>query len=266
VATRLVLLGVGMVARAVARAAESGRAVIGTTRSPARAGELARLGLEPYVVERLSADVVAPLAEGSDLLVSFPPDGATDAAVAPACGAARAIVYVSSTAVYGDRRGTVDDATPVDLSSPRAAARLEAEAAWRAVGAVVLRAPGIYGPESGLHVRLREGGYRLAGDGSNVISRIHVDDLAALALAALDRGRRGETYVVGDLAPVPQIEVVRWLVDRLGIPMPGSAPPEALHPTLRGSRAVDPSRALSDLGVTLRYPTYREGFAAALRA
>lgn len=263
---RIVLLGVGMVARAVAARVAESCDVVGTTRSAARAADLEQRGVRPVVAPRLTPEIVSDLAGDSHVLVSFPPDGSTDADVAPACRNARSLVYVSSTGVYGSRRGRIDDETPVDASSDRARERLEAEASWREAGGVVLRAPGIYGPESGLHERVASGNYRLPGDGSGIISRIHVDDLASFILAAMKRAKPGETYVVGDATPVPQVEAVAWLAERLSVPMPEAAPLDEMHPSLRGSRAVDSSRARADLGVTLRYPSYREGFEAAIAA
>jgi nucleoside-diphosphate-sugar epimerase len=72
---------------------------------------------------------------------------------------------------------------------------------------------------------------------------------------------RGETFVVGDLLPAPHREVVQFICDEYGVPMPPSAPLESLHASLRADRRVDASRALARLGVALRYPSYREGMA-----
>jgi nucleoside-diphosphate-sugar epimerase len=268
----LVVLGCGFtgtVAAGLHRAA--GGRVLATTRASERAEELARRGVEVHVLPSLSAESVERLVpEGAWVLVTFPPDGATDAAIAPSLRRARAIAYISSTAVYGDATGHIDESTPVDLASPRAAARLAAEAAYRERGGVALRAAGIYGPGRGLHRRLLRGEHRLASadgaPGSNVVSRIHVEDLARLALAALSRAAPGEAFVVGDDVPVPQIEVVRWLCARLGLALPEAAPREAVHETLRHDRAVDNARIKRALGVTLLYPGYREGFEACLAA
>ncbi len=129
---------------------------------------------------RRAADALAAhVDESTWVVVTFPPDGVTDRAVARGVVRAAAVVYVSSTGVYGDVRGDVDDETPVRGTSARATARLGAEATWRDVGAVVVRAPGIYGPERGVHVRLARGTFRIPGDGTSFVSRIHVDDLAA---------------------------------------------------------------------------------------
>lgn len=258
----LVVLGCGFTGVEAARLAlASGRTILGSTRSAGRARELAALGIEARVVDRLDAEAVAGLVPaGADVLVTFPPDGVTDAAVAPALGAARALVYLSSTAVYGEASGSIDESVPVDPAAPRAAARLAAEEAYRAQGGLILRSAAIYGPGRGLHVRLARGEHRIAGDGLAVVSRIHVTDLARLALAALDRGARGSIFNVADATPAPQIEVITWLAARLGVPVPPSVPAESLHETLRHDRAVDGALARRSLGLELLYPSYREGF------
>lgn len=230
---------------AARRAREGGERVVALVRSEASAAALRAEGFE----------VVAEVPAEGDVLVCFPPDGKTDAALAPRLQG-RALVYVSTTSVYGG--GVVDDATPVlPAPSPRVRARLDAEEAWRAAGATVLRCPGIYGPDRGLHRRVIRGEHRLPGDGSAFLSRIHVDDLASLLLAA--RRVPGETFVVGDREPASQAEVCAWIARTYDVPMPPSVPIEEVHETLRGDRRVDGSRALARLGVTLRYPTYREG-------
>ncbi len=122
---------------------------------------------------------------------------------------------------------------------------------------------GIYGPGRGLHQRVAAGTPKLADGGHNRISRIHVDDLGAAIRVALERGEPGSVLCVADDAPVPQLEVVRWLCERLGVPLPPSVPASDVPVTLRGDRAVRNER-LKALGWSPRYPGYREGFAAAL--
>jgi len=207
---------------------------------------------------------LATLGAPADVVVTFPPDGRTDGLLAPACVGARRVVYVSSTGVHGNGSGCVDERSPVDRSEPRARLRLDAESAWRTVGAVVLRAPAIYGPWRGMHARLREGKARLVESGTGRVSLVHVDDLVTFVLAALERAARASTYVVGDLEPSPQRAIMAWLCERLGLPLPPSIDRAHAAPTLRADRAVIATRALGDLGVTLAYPTFREGFAAAL--
>ncbi|MET0341684.1 MAG: NAD-dependent epimerase/dehydratase family protein [Polyangiales bacterium] len=261
----LLVLGCGFTGSTVARRAlAEGQHVIGTVRSHARAVSLLDDGTLAGLDVRVSPWLEPSLASEADatthVVIAFPPDGETDARLAPAFAHAAAVTYVSSTGVYGERTGHLDDTTKLpDPPSPRARRILDAEQAWRAVGATVLRCPGIYGPERGLHRRILRGEHKIPGDGSRTLSRIHVEDLASFILAA--RQTRGKTFVVGDLAPAPHIEVVRWVCERHGVPLPPSQPWEEVHETLRADRAVDSARAREVLGVTLRYPSYREGMA-----
>lgn len=256
---RCIVFGAGFTgARVAALAASHGEEVIAVVRSAERAEKLAgspfRVTREPVV------DVARAFVDASThAIVCFPPDGSTDAALAPLLATAAAVSYVSTTGVYGDHEGEVDDATPASSSAQRS--RLDAEDAYRGVGGTILRAPGIYGPDRGLHVRVRTGAHSMPGDGANVMSRIHVDDLAALLLAS--RAVRGETFVVGDLEPASQREVCTWICREYGCPMPPSLPPERVHESLRRNRRIDPSRVLSALDVTLRFPTYRDGMSRA---
>ena len=106
-------------------------------------------------------------------------------------------------------------------------------------------------------MRVTSGAHKIPGDGTRFLSRIHVEDLAALALAA--SRVRGETYVVGDLEPAPHGEVVRFIAEEYRVPMPPYVPLDEVHETLRADRRVDPSRALRELGVSLAFPSYRVG-------
>ncbi len=258
---RIVVLGAGYSGLAILRrAAATGLRALGTTRDPARATALSAEGIEAFCGNVQEVALRERLRARDHVVVTFPPDGSTDAALAPTLGGVAAVTYLSTTGVYDDRRGTLDDATPLpDAPSPRAAARLAAEDAYRAVGATVLRCPGIYGPERGLHVRVVSGKHRIPGDGTRYTSRIHVGDLAALTLAA--GSVHGETFVVGDEAPAPHGEVVRWICQAWDVPVPPYAPLEEVHETLRADRRVDARRALHVLGVALQYPTFREGMA-----
>lgn len=258
----LVILGCGFVGSAAAKISRArGRSVIATTRHPAHAEALAREGITAHASPTISEGFIrAHVRARSRVLVTFPPDGESDARVAALLPDRCRCVYVSTTGVYGDRRGRIDAGTPVDLATEKAASRFAAEESWRARGAVVLRAAGIYGPWRGLHRRVAAGTFRLTEGGGGVVSRIHVEDLATLCLAALDRGVPGATYPVADDAPVPQVEAARWLVARLGVAMPGSVSASEAPETLRHDRSVDGREAQAALGVTLRFPSWREGF------
>lgn len=268
----LVLIGCGFTGQAVAALTDPSRADHAgytprwaTTRQTKRQPELRALGLEPIVLSSEQPTPTEDQLRDAAVVISYPPDPAVDEALAPKLAASSAVVYVSSTAVYGASEGVIDDSSAVAPADARGHSRLRSENLFRAQGAVVLRAPGIYGPGRGLHRRLAKGTYRLTGEGKNTISRIHVADLAGLCLAALAHGQPGAAHVVGDLHPCPQREPVQYLCDRLQLPFPASQPADEAHPSLRGNRRVDPRPALAALNYTLRFPSYREGFVDALK-
>lgn len=258
----LVVVGCGFTGTVAARMwLKAGGRVIGTTRSPERAEVLAKMGVDARIVPKLDAEMgLSLIDEQARVLVTYSPDPEVDRAILPLLSRARSAVYISSTGVYGNAAGRIDESTPVDSSESRAALRLTAEQLARAAGAVVLRAAAIYGPGRGLHHRLARGEHRIAEGARNVVSRIHVDDLATLCLAALERGHRGDVFVVADNAPVPQAEVITWLCEKLGLPLPPEIPREQLPVTLQNNRHIDARKIQESLGVSLQYPTYRDGF------
>jgi nucleoside-diphosphate-sugar epimerase len=212
----------------------------------------------PHAPERLRN--FAPL--GCAVLHSAPPvDGGGDrTALSALSGLASRIVYLSSTSVYGDAE-YVDHTTPVTPGS----ARLSTEQAvldgpW---SSLVLRPAAIYGPGRGAHVSIQAGTFRLFEDGRNYVSRIHVDDLAALAEAAL-LGDASGAWPVADEEPCESREIAAFCSKMLRVPMPPSATASELPRTRRANRRVDGSAIRRLLGVSLRYPSYRVGIPAAL--
>jgi nucleoside-diphosphate-sugar epimerase len=261
-ASRFLVLGAGYAGSAAARLAHSlGRSVVVTVRSAERARELDGEGFVVLSAPELDASIASHIDRDTDVLVAFQPHPGTDALVAPLLSKAHGSVYISSTGVYGNVTGHVDDDTmlPFPLDD-RARKILDAEAHYRNAGATILRCPGIYGPDRGLHMRLLRGEHRIPGDGDGFLSRIHVEDLAQFVLAAVSSPP--ETFVVGDAEPARHIDVVRFVCETHDLPMPERIPLESVHASLRANRRVDSSRARRVLNIALRYPTFREGMAA----
>ncbi len=173
------------------------------------------------------------------------------------------LVYLSSTRVYG-RASIVDARTPAAPEDEVGRRRLEAErlaadGPWRTL---VLRSAAIYGPWRGLHVALRRGELGRVRDLDRVVSRVYVDDLAALAEAALLCEAVGAQPVADEL-PAPAREVAAYC-EGLGLPgLPASASCEATPGEARGRR-VDGAAARLLLGLTSIHPSYRTGIPAAL--
>jgi nucleoside-diphosphate-sugar epimerase len=130
---------------------------------------------------------------------------------------------------------------------------------------MILRPAAIYGPGRGVHESMRRGTFRLPGDGARFISRVHVEDLAALARAALLSGHTG-AWPVADEEPCRSLEICRFVSDLTGLPKPEPAPPGSVSVTLRNNRRVDGRAVVRLLGVRLRHASYRIGIPACLEA
>lgn len=194
---------------------------------------------------------------------------------------ARAFIYLGSSAVYGRSEGNsnsewVDEDSTTMPSDPEAGTRLADEAAVASIAqsglrSVILRLAAIYGPALATHLaargvrqRLRSGQYRLFDGGRYYFSRIFVDDLARIIRAAGDHAVGGgsmlSTYVVGDDHPCPQLEYATWLTDHLKLPIPPSVDAHlaGAGQVIRGRR-LNNVKLKRELGLSLLYPTFREG-------
>ncbi len=218
------------------------------------------------------------------VLVSVPPDRAGDP-VLRQCHALLArhrnlkwLGYLSTTGVYGDRAGDwVDETAAVAPSHERGRRRAEAEAGWLDLGRQhslpvhLFRLAGIYGPGRKALGRLQQGKAHRAVKPGQVFSRIHVEDLAGILAASMARPNPGAAYNVADDEPAPPQDVVAHAASLLGLEPPPEIPLEqaGLSPMALSfyaeSKRVANGRIKRELGVSLRYPTYREGLAALLR-
>jgi nucleoside-diphosphate-sugar epimerase len=208
-------------------------------------------------------EVALAEADGAEVVISYPPEAGLDRGLAAALAEHRPqrLVYLSSTGVFGGAVGRVDEDTPTSPDEPRAAGRLAAEDLYRDLGGVILRVAGIYGPGRGVHQRLSAGTWRLPGDGSGHVSRVHVDDLVGAIETALERAPPGQVLCVADDQAATHRELAQFVCERLRLPMPPQIPLEQVHPSLRANRQVSNAR-LRALGWAAAYPTFREGYEA----
>jgi nucleoside-diphosphate-sugar epimerase len=282
--TRLFCFGLGYTAQALARqlSAEGWR-IAGTTRATEKHAHLADEGFEIYgfTRERPLADPVAALAGTTHVLISIGPDEAGDPVLAHhladlgQCAALEWIGYLSTTGVYGDRGGAwVDEADAVAPSMPRTRRRVAAEGHWLASGlpAHTFRLAGIYGPGAGRNAlaAVRAGTARRIVKPGQVFGRVHVADIVQVLCASIARPNPGAIYNVADDEPTPPQDVIAFACELLGVAPPPEVPYEQaeLSPMARSfyadNRRVDNARIKRELGVKLRYPTYREGLRAIL--
>jgi nucleoside-diphosphate-sugar epimerase len=184
------------------------------------------------------------------------------------------IVYVSTSGVYGDCGGArVDESRAVRPQTDRARRRVDAErqlALWcseRGVGLVILRAPGIYAADRLPLERLRAGTPVLRAEDDVYTNHIHADDLAGIAVRALEDAAPAGTYNASDDSAVRMGDWFDLVAERAGLPRPpriaraeafGRIAPESLS-FMSESRRLANRRMKEALGVRLRYPTVFEG-------
>jgi nucleoside-diphosphate-sugar epimerase len=283
---RLFAFGYGYAAAALARRLRpQGWSVAASCRRPDDAEALAAQGVEPVLLDD-PARLAAALTDVRAILVSAPPTAAGCPglkALAPALARAGAfpdwIGYLSTTGVYGDRRGRwVFETSRLAAQSVEGARRVAAERDWletaRGMGLTlsVFRLPGIYGPGRSAFERLRDGTARRIASPGQVFSRIHVDDLAAGLEASIRRPHAGGLYNLCDDAPCPNSEVVAYAAELLGLPVPPEVAledaglPPAAQRFYAESKRVSNARAKAELGWRPAYPSYREGLRAVLAA
>lgn len=145
---------------------------------------------------------------------------------------------------------------------------------------VVLRYGAFYGPGTsisldpdGEHVELiRKRRFPVVGGGSGVWSMVHIEDAATATVAAVEHGRRGVYNVVDD-EPAPVADWLPALASVLGARRPMRLPRwlgrlaagETAVMMMTEARGAANAKAKRELGWTLRYPSWRQGFAEGLR-
>ncbi|HEV7257705.1 MAG TPA: SDR family oxidoreductase [Bosea sp. (in: a-proteobacteria)] len=275
---KLVILGLGYSAGFFAREAlNKGWEVTGTVRTAEKAARLSREGVRTLVFDgfAVSSFLAKAIAEAEAVLVSVQPGEAGDPALAclakdlAAAPELRWIGYLSTIGVYGDHDGAWIDETTAARPSFRSQLRLGIEQDWLALGersgkaVQIFRLSGIYGPGRNPIVKLRQGtATRLVKPGQ-VFNRIHVDDIAGVLMASLERPRHGAIYNVTDDEPAPPQDVVSFAAELSGLePPPETAfDPSKLSPMAAAfygeNKRVSNALVKRELGYSFRYPNYR---------
>lgn len=279
------IVGCGDLGLRVARQLrQRGSTVQGVVRTD---GSVASLAAEGIPARALDLDSEPLSVADADLVYWFAPppaQGQTDPRLRRTLDAmlarpVRRLVYVSTSGVYGDCAGRwIDEDEPLKPRTDRARRRLDAERALAgfalATGCqtVILRVPGIYGPGRLPLERLRSAAPVIHEPESPWSNRIHVEDLAQAALAAMARGRAGAAYNVSDGNPSSMSDYFLRCARLLGLPEPPritlqearSRLTPAMRSFLDESKRLLITRMREELGVRLRFPDLDAGLRACL--
>jgi nucleoside-diphosphate-sugar epimerase len=205
-----------------------------------------------------------------------------------AVGARRFVAQSYAGWPFARTGGPVKDETdPLDPDPPRALrATLDAirhlEEAVTGIGwgeGLVLRYGGFYGPGTSLSLEpgaamvepIRRRQFPLIRDGGGVWSFVHIEDAATATAVAVERGHAGIYQIVDD-EPAPVREWLPALAEALGAKPPRRLPRwlgrllagEAATVMMTQIRGASNAKAKRQLGWTLRYPSWRLGFAKGL--
>ena len=174
------------------------------------------------------------------------------------------VIWVSSTRVYRESEGGwVDEHSSLNLGEAQASSMIAGEAAIRrAATATIIRPAGVYGDPEGMLMRRVQAGQG-GSTGSLHGNRIHREDLARLIVHCIDRDAAGQsappTVVGADHDQTPTHEIEDWLAGQIGVTLTRPSDPSPLRAHRRCRNAL-----LEKIGFQLSYPTWREGYEAAL--
>jgi nucleoside-diphosphate-sugar epimerase len=284
---RVLIVGCGYVGVALgAELTRQAHEVFGLTRSERRQPELKAAGITPLRGDITRAEDLNSLPSNWDWVVNCVSssggtpeqyrevylEGVRNLINRLAQAPPQKFVYTSSTGVYGQNDGSVvTETSPTEPVSETARILVQAEAALlQAVSsqrfpAVILRVSGIYGPGRGYWLKqFVNGQARINDDGQRIINMVHRDDVAGAIIAAFQTGEPGQICNVTDDEPVSQHKLFKWLSQALPRSLPALSSPEARLRTNRGATNKKVSNAFLKRrwGYRLKYPTFREGFAA----
>jgi nucleoside-diphosphate-sugar epimerase len=287
---RALIIGCGYTGQRLARALQSTHEVLAIVRS-----ESSRSGLQAQDIASLSIDLDSVTADTWPLqanqfdnswlfyLAPPPPNGVSDSRLDRFLrrikGRPSVFVYMSTTGVYGNTNGAaVDESTPVNPQTDRAHRRMSAEHMTRVwcnenqIRRVVLRVPGIYGPNRMPLIRLQRREPFIRVGEAGVTNRIHVDDLVAVCIAAARNEEARGVYNVTDGNSMSSTEFMRRVAAITNMPAPLEISLEEARLTLSTermsfldeSRRVSNKRLLAELGLQLRYADVDAGIRASL--
>jgi nucleoside-diphosphate-sugar epimerase len=289
--------------RLVPQLIDRGHEVIGTSRSPDKAKGLRALGAEAVVLDALDARAVREAVRraepnaivhqatalangrfGRSLDRTFAQTNrlrteGTDNLLAAAreAGVPRFVAQSFANYRYAREGGMVKteddplDPTPLPNTVETNAAMRHLDEAATDAGGIVLRYGGFYGAANdGLIGPVRKRQFPIVGDGGGFGSFIRLDDAAAATVLALEHDGPAIYNIVDD-DPAPVREWLPALATALGAKPPRHVPVwlarmfagEANAVMSIESRAASNAKAKRELGWTLRYPSWRQGFAEA---
>lgn len=277
----LVVGATGVLGRnVVPRLVERGHAVRAIVRRPEQARFLEHVGSEPMIGDIFDRDSLNRAAHGCEaalhLATAIPKSGSQDWSLndrirregtrnfiaAASHGGVKRYIQQSITLLYGDKgQAIVDESAPLQLTPvSQSAADMEDLVRASTLDWCILRGGLFYGAGTGREDEWRQAARQnrlaLPGDGRDLISLVHVVDMARAVVAATEHTRSGSVYNIVDDEPVSYKRLFTYIAAQLDLAAPQAGGPKYL-PSLGCSNA----RVKQELSWQPSYPGYRSGLA-----
>ena len=170
------------------------------------------------------------------------------------------MIYISSTGVYPKRNGLWHEESEFEPDTNSGKLRLITEKTLSSFFKLhVVRPGGIYGNGRGIDVRLKSGKHITVS--GTPVHRIHVKDLAGIVFHLLKNPESASCINAVDFDPKPSWKVAHWLVqnreDLSDYMLQDILDSSASFPG--NAERIISNQCLIELGITLSYPTFREG-------
>ena len=276
---KMLVFGLGYSAHFIAKnLSESGFHIVGTTRHNQNKKNQSDSFIQ--YIDFDTPNVKKHLASTTHILISTPPSSSIGDPVLASfsdllkesASHIQWLGYLSSTGVYGDHQGQWVDETAASIAlGPQGQLRLHAEQAWTRFATEchlplhIFRLAGIYGPQRNALEQLKNGKTQTIYKPDHYFSRIHVEDIANVIHASIQQPHPLSIYNVADDEPAPSYKIDEFAAKLLNILPPPRVPFEQaqLSPMAQEfyshHRRVSNLKIKQELGVTLDYPSYREG-------
>lgn len=282
--TNMLFLGAGYTAKTMMRNHPADN-MWGTTRQKDKMPAIEAAGATPLIFKGDAPEEALSkvISKAEYILISISPDAEGDITLRHHSediinnSKLKWIGYLSTVGVYGDHEGKwVDETAETRPGSERSRWRKQAEDQWLDIGQAhqlpvhIFRLPGIYGPGRGPQEKLKKGTARRIEKPGQVFNRAHVEDIAAVLEASCQAPAQNRIYNIADDEPAAPQDVIAYAADILGIETPALIPFEEVEMSAMArsfysdNKRISNKRMKEELGVALKYPTYREGIKAAI--
>lgn len=280
----LLCLGAGYTAQTMMKLYPA-KKMWGTTRTTEKASAIEAVGATPVIFtgQTPSEELSPILREAENILISISPklDGGPllkhHQEDLLANKNLKWIGYLSTVGVYGNHDGEwVDEYAETRPGSDRSLWRKRTEDQWIALNKEqgipvhIFRLPGIYGKGRGPLEKLKAGKARRINKEGQVFNRAHVEDIAMVLETSCHNPNPGAIYNIADDEPAPPQDVLAYAAELLGVEIPpliefkDAEMSKMAKSFYSDNKRVSNKRIKEELGIKLKYPTYREGIKACL--